>query len=65
MLERGFFDAVFKRGVRQLGEATLSARLAVFATGSDRDILQTYTIFGDPALRLRSALYQFLPLMSK
>ena len=48
----GFYDALFKSGVRELGGATLAAKLRLFQAGYSYDLINTYTIFGDPALRI-------------
>ncbi|HEX7975646.1 MAG TPA: C25 family cysteine peptidase [Anaerolineales bacterium] len=53
-LNRGFYNAIFKQGVRELGPATVAAKLALFNTGANYDLLDTYTILGDPALRLQT-----------
>ncbi|MFQ5859553.1 MAG: C25 family cysteine peptidase, partial [Anaerolineae bacterium] len=66
ILQRRFYGAVFQDGVAELGPATLAARLALFATGGNYDLIHTFTIFGDPALRLQlppSRVY--LPLVSR
>ncbi|HEY0733866.1 MAG TPA: C25 family cysteine peptidase [Herpetosiphonaceae bacterium] len=52
VLEHGFYDALFQRHVRTLGPATIAAKQALYATGSDRDLINTFVLFGDPALRL-------------
>lgn len=51
-LERGFLKAVFQDGVQDLGAATLAGKLLLYSTGANFDLLHTFTIFGDPALRL-------------
>jgi hypothetical protein len=51
-LAQGFLMAVFSNGVQRLGPATLAAKLQLFATGSDFDLIHTFTTFGDPALKL-------------
>jgi hypothetical protein len=51
-LQRGFYRAVFEDGVQRLGPATLAAKLELYAAGHDYDLLNTFTILGDPALRL-------------
>ena len=51
-LEQGFFTAVFSNGVQRLGPAALAAKLQLFATGRDFDLIHTFTTFGDPALKL-------------
>ena len=52
VLQRGFYSAVFQTGVTRLGEAALAAKLALYTTGYNLDLLHTFTVFGDPALRL-------------
>lgn len=52
VLERGFYDSIFRQHVRRLGPATLAAKQALYAAGSDRDLINTFVLFGDPALRL-------------
>ncbi len=52
-LNRGLFEALFFDGVDQLGPATTQAKLYLYAnTGDYRDLLDTYILFGDPALQL-------------
>ncbi len=51
-LERGFLKAVFQDGVQDLGAATLAGKLLLYSTGANFDLLHTFTILGDPALRL-------------
>ncbi|MBN2145763.1 MAG: hypothetical protein JW726_00185 [Anaerolineales bacterium] len=50
----GFYQAVYGQGVWELGAATLAARLALFSVNAHSDLINTYTIFGDPALHLLS-----------
>lgn len=51
-LEQGFFTAVFSDGQQYLGPATIAAKLALYATGAHDDLIHTFTLFGDPALKL-------------
>ena len=51
-LQRGFYAAIFERGVRTFGPATLAGKFALYTTGQHTDLIHTFTIFGDPALRL-------------
>jgi hypothetical protein len=51
-LERGFLTAVFEQGVSRLGWAEEAGKLALYAAGHDYDLIDTFTIFGDPALRI-------------
>lgn len=48
----GFYDAVFQDSATRLSQAALTAKLEIYASGLNYDLLHTYTIFGDPALRL-------------
>lgn len=52
ILHRGFYDALFKQQIRTLGPATVAAKLQLFAAGGHDDLINTFTVFGDPALRL-------------
>lgn len=53
-LDRGFFEAVFLNGDPGLGNATQAGLLKLWATGSDLDLVDTYLLFGDPALTLQA-----------
>lgn len=64
-LHRGFYDAVFNRGVVLLGPATTAGKLnlfvnARFPNGALRfeDLLETYVLFGDPTTRIGLPLAQ-------
>jgi hypothetical protein len=57
-LWRGFYDATFRDGNWILGEAALAAKLDLYSTGGNLDLVHTYTIFGDPALKIKTP-YQF------
>jgi Peptidase family C25./Propeptide_C25. len=52
-LNRGFLDAYFNQGVASVGEATLAGKVNLWETGTNQDLLDTYTLFGDPALRIQ------------
>ena len=51
-LNRGFFETAFREAKPTLGEATAAGKLKLWAAGVSRDLLDTYLLFGDPALRL-------------
>jgi hypothetical protein len=51
-LDKGFFGAVFRDGVATVGEAALAGKLALAAQGLHLDLLDTFTLQGDPASRL-------------
>ena len=54
LLDRGFFDAVFEGGVTTVGEAALAGKQRLFDGHFALDLLDTYHLFGDPALRILS-----------
>ncbi len=64
VLNRTLYSTVFNQGFRRLGPATSAAKLALFSANSGAlDLIDTYTIFGDPALTipLPSAAIQAQP----
>ena len=52
-LAKGFYEALFENHILNLGETALASKLRVYETGNNLDLLQTYTIFGDPALTIQ------------
>ncbi len=66
ILQRGFFENFFRRNNTPLGAADLSAKLKVYASGNNDEMIFTYMIFGDPAMRLHNELkFTYLPLLSR
>ncbi len=50
ILAAAFYEAIFQRGVADLGTAILSAKQVFSTSGSPfQDLLDTYVLFGDPA----------------
>jgi hypothetical protein len=58
VINQGFFKSLYVNGNWELGGASLNAKLDLYATGYNFDLLNTYTIFGDAALKIKSQ-YQF------
>ncbi len=52
LLWRHLYDAIYQDGLGRLGPATDLAKLRLWAGGTHLDLVDTYTVFGDPALRL-------------
>lgn len=52
LLDRGFLSAVLLEGEVDLGGATMAGKLRLWSTGMHLDLIDTYVLFGDPALRL-------------
>ena len=70
MLNDGFFRAALRDSVNTVGQATLVGKLSLAATGQNLDLLNTYVLLGDPALRFNRTIVPwtsqvFLPLASK
>ncbi len=70
-LHQGFYQAVFGGGQTQLGPAVLAAKLALYShTQVYNDLLETYHLFGDPAMALNLTIRPwpystFLPIAGK
>lgn len=62
-LGRGFLQAAFRVAPSRLGEAALAGKLALAASGMSLDLLDTYTLLGDPAMPFnrRFAFEVYLP----
>ena len=55
-LNKGFFQAVL-HAIFELGPATYAAKLRLYNTGANLDQIDTYHVFGDPALRINHVSY--------
>ena len=69
-LDDGFFRAALRDSVNTIGQATLVGKLSLASTGQNLDLLNTYVLLGDSALRFNRttvpwASQVFLPLASK
>jgi len=53
-LNKGFLQAVLMDGVRELGAAADAGKARLYATRYYTDLLETYHLFGDPALRVNT-----------
>jgi hypothetical protein len=53
-LQHGFYASLFNNGVWELGFAADAGKVNLFTNGWSYDLLHTFTIFGDPALRILS-----------
>jgi hypothetical protein len=70
LLSGGFLEELFRAGGGQLGAATLAGKVDLWQNGggADRDLVDTYTFFGDPALVAKAVSdqeisYAYLPLV--
>ena len=62
-LHRGFYIGLFQDGARELGAAGLAAKLELYASGRHFDLLHTFTVFGDPAMRIVLPQQVTIPLV--
>ncbi len=53
-LQRGFYNSMFDDGSWELGPATLSAKVNLWGSGFDYDLMHTFTLFGDPAMGIKN-----------
>jgi len=57
LLYNGFFDAVFHKGILTIGDAVLYAKRLLYESDSlFKDLIETYTLFGDPAMQIQVPL---------
>jgi hypothetical protein len=65
-LSHGFFEAVFVDEVDTVGAAALAGKLELAASGLSADLLDTFSLLGDPSLRIDRTIqpyaYNYLPL---
>jgi len=52
LLHEGFYEALFHTPNLTMGAATLHSKMNLFQTNSHHDLMHTFTLFGDPALRI-------------
>ncbi|MCX6029515.1 MAG: C25 family cysteine peptidase [Chloroflexi bacterium] len=51
-----FYDAIFKQGITEIGPATTYAKQVLFnGTSTFKDLIDTYILFGDPAMSFNLA----------
>ncbi len=53
-LQRGFFASLVENGDWELGAAAMEGKIQLFLSGFNYDLMHTFTLFGDPALGLKS-----------
>ncbi len=53
LLHRGFLDAMFGSDLTRMGQAAVAAKLDLYTnSGQNLDLLDTFAVLGDPALRI-------------
>ena len=61
-LNKGFLEAVFVDGVRELGPATYAGKWRLYNAGVSPEQIEEYTLLGDPALQIPALDLTFLYL---
>jgi hypothetical protein len=51
-MAEGFYNALYSDDIHELGELALAAKTSLYETNQNLDLIQTFTIFGDPAMKL-------------
>ncbi len=70
-LQAGFYQAITSPGAdKELGAAILAGKMALFNTGSSQELLDTFTLLGDPALKMNLTIntysdFIYLPLVRR
>ncbi len=58
VLHKAFYRAVYRDELGLLGPATQASKLALYQEGAYYDLIHTFTLFGDPALKLAVPLHR-------
>jgi uncharacterized repeat protein (TIGR01451 family) len=54
VLDEGFLDGLFQDGLRTAGQATMAGKFKLWALVGNHDLIDTYVLFGDPALHVNA-----------
>jgi hypothetical protein len=66
VLDEAFYESVFDDGHSELGAATHAALAGLYARGVAYDLIDTYHLFGDPAMMLnKAARYIYMPVVMR
>jgi hypothetical protein len=61
-LAEGFLNSVYKDGTGELGLATLAGKINLAGIGAYSDLIDTFTLLGDPATKLERSYITYLPI---
>jgi len=64
-LAEGFMETIYQDGISDIGSATLAGKLNLLSVGSNLDLIDTFTLLGDPATNLERSYQNYLPLTKK
>lgn len=61
-LAEGFMKTVFTHGISDLGSAALAGKLNLTSVGVNPDLVDTFTLLGDPATKLERSFQNYIPI---
>ncbi len=61
-LAEGFLEAIYEDGVGEIGAAALAGKLNLASVGSNPDLIDTFTLLGDPATKYERSYQMYAPL---
>ncbi|MGB5846538.1 MAG: C25 family cysteine peptidase, partial [Anaerolineales bacterium] len=61
-LAEGFMDTIYQDGISEIGAAILAGKLNLASVGSNPDLIDTFTLLGDPATKLERSYLIYLPI---
>lgn len=65
VMHNGFYKSIMVQNATNLGQAVLLSKAELYGTGYHFDLIHSFTIFGDPGLRIVYARDVFLPIILK
>ena len=61
-LAEGFMETIYRDGISEIGSAALAGKLNLAAVGSNLDLIDTFTLLGDPATKLERSYQIYVPI---
>ncbi len=61
-LAEGFMSTVFTHGISDIGTAALAGKLNLASVGVNPDLIDTFTLLGDPATKLERSFQNYIPI---
>ena len=61
-LAEGFMETIYQDGISEIGSAALAGKLNLAAVGSNPDLIDTFTLLGDPATKLERSYQIYVPI---
>ena len=61
-LAEGFLNSVYMDGASELGLAALAGKINLAGIGAYSDLIDTFTLLGDPATRLERTYMTYMPI---